>query len=704
MKDGQPRNLARLPACQSCYTKKVKCDNARPKCSPCTKNGQACMTVSLSGNKTVAREYIYQLEEKIWSLQEDIREAQNAVQTSNHEPSAERHEDIADNTDEAETNDGAYSSPSLTEGAGLSFIRPLFADAGWKQQNPKLLQNLSKTSSIPEMAISPNPLPSLEEARAVFDSYLSSSHVQNPFLLRRDVQKLFDRVYPAHELPIPQTSSNITKHDRYRTFMILAVGSVPLYRNGKHNHHPYGYFLSAMGNIELNLLSRGLESIQDLLLIGRFGIYHHISTSIWEIVRLCMRMCVEQGLHKGQFGPGQSLLDEQLSRRVFWECYMIDRYSSITLDRPAAIADDEIHVDFPVDADDGEIEAAGASGVFPDLDSFANTKAQMGSNRTTETSVFLLCLRLRKITSKTHLKFQQLSKTQGSSSMTDSFMASGTIYAIVDELLCDLDAWRESAPQYQTPKCLYEMQEWYDLLLMRERLLLVRKAIDIVPRIRNIPPQDLLSICLQCAIGAILIFSSLYEQKKITYTRSYFQLLFTSGLSVMFCVSAITEHDEETVRQAAEAVRQGEKALKTMGKELSDAVHYVAVYEALRSFCLAKWKHLQDNPFSTGGRVSSSHETNAFVRDLHPGQAVRVDMSSLDSAHDQSFQDAPWLSTSNLAETQPNLAYHDASAEGRIWDCDIFGDSALWDMEAGLGEYAYGDPLVSSFMDEFISS
>ncbi|KAI9930278.1 hypothetical protein MW887_012091 [Aspergillus wentii] len=548
MKDGQPRNLARLPACQSCYTKKVKCDNARPKCSPCTKNGQACMTVSLSGNKTVAREYIYQLEEKIWSLQEDIREAQNAVQTSNHEPSAERHEDIADNTDEAETNDGAYSSPSLTEGAGLSFIRPLFADAGWKQQNPKLLQNLSKTSSIPEMAISPNPLPSLEEARAVFDSY------------------------------------------------------------------------------------------------------------------------------------------------------------SITLDRPAAIADDEIHVDFPVDADDGEIEAAGASGVFPDLDSFANTKAQMGSNRTTETSVFLLCLRLRKITSKTHLKFQQLSKTQGSSSMTDSFMASGTIYAIVDELLCDLDAWRESAPQYQTPKCLYEMQEWYDLLLMRERLLLVRKAIDIVPRIRNIPPQDLLSICLQCAIGAILIFSSLYEQKKITYTRSYFQLLFTSGLSVMFCVSAITEHDEETVRQAAEAVRQGEKALKTMGKELSDAVHYVAVYEALRSFCLAKWKHLQDNPFSTGGRVSSSHETNAFVRDLHPGQAVRVDMSSLDSAHDQSFQDAPWLSTSNLAETQPNLAYHDASAEGRIWDCDIFGDSALWDMEAGLGEYAYGDPLVSSFMDEFISS
>jgi hypothetical protein len=58
--------------------------------------------------------------------------------------------------------------------------------------------------------------------------------------------------------------------------MILAIGSVVLYRNNRHRQHPYGYFLSAMKNIDSNILSRGVESIQDLLLVSRFAIYHHI--------------------------------------------------------------------------------------------------------------------------------------------------------------------------------------------------------------------------------------------------------------------------------------------------------------------------------------------------------------------------------------------------------------------------------------------
>ncbi|KAL4888033.1 hypothetical protein BDV59DRAFT_189400 [Aspergillus ambiguus] len=54
--DHAKRNLPKLPACQLCYTKKIKCDNERPKCGPCARTGAGCFTVNLDGNEPVSRE------------------------------------------------------------------------------------------------------------------------------------------------------------------------------------------------------------------------------------------------------------------------------------------------------------------------------------------------------------------------------------------------------------------------------------------------------------------------------------------------------------------------------------------------------------------------------------------------------------------------------------------------------------------------
>lgn len=75
-----------------------------------------------------------------------------------------------------------------------------------------------------------------------------------------------------------QALAQLSKHDMFRTFMILAVGSIRMYRSGAHSNHPYGYYLAALKHLDANLFSRGIESIQDLLLVVRFGIYHHIGT------------------------------------------------------------------------------------------------------------------------------------------------------------------------------------------------------------------------------------------------------------------------------------------------------------------------------------------------------------------------------------------------------------------------------------------
>lgn len=45
----------------------------------------------------------------------------------------------------------------------------LFTDFRWKEQSVKLLQDLSRVSTALETAVQPNPLPSAEQARIIFD-------------------------------------------------------------------------------------------------------------------------------------------------------------------------------------------------------------------------------------------------------------------------------------------------------------------------------------------------------------------------------------------------------------------------------------------------------------------------------------------------------------------------------------------------------
>lgn len=46
----------------------------------------------------------------------------------------------------------------------------LFTDSRWREQNLKLLQNLSKSSTIPEISVQQNSLPSTEEALVMFNT------------------------------------------------------------------------------------------------------------------------------------------------------------------------------------------------------------------------------------------------------------------------------------------------------------------------------------------------------------------------------------------------------------------------------------------------------------------------------------------------------------------------------------------------------
>lgn len=58
-----------------------------------------------------------------------------------------------------------------------------------------------------------------------------------------------------------------------------------------------------------------------------------------------MRICVRQGYHRKPAHPEASLIMEEERRRLFWCCYVQERFAACHLGRPVAIAEREITVE-----------------------------------------------------------------------------------------------------------------------------------------------------------------------------------------------------------------------------------------------------------------------------------------------------------------------------------------------------------------------
>ncbi|KAI6540156.1 hypothetical protein MCOR10_001023 [Pyricularia oryzae] len=601
--NNNPSKYALLPACQRCKLRKIRCDRQAPKCSGCTKSQAACVVVDPITSERYHRSFIHELEERERELQGRISAASGAAIVT---PSSETAADAENparpatgsdvgrrrtGTDEQHTPGGQVSvsdSPTahrgfVGDGSGLSFLRFIFQDPRWRSYEPQIMQLLAERPQIPELAISSIPQPPREEATALLDNY---------FLLRQDVQAIFDRIYNGAQ---PQPPS---PQDYFRLLMVFSISAVTRYRKGKSSEHPYGYYLTAQEYMSQITLIGSVDAIQNLLLVCRFGQYYHIGTSLWEISQFCMRQCVEQDLHKPPRSRTDSL-QEQHRRRIFWECYISDRHSSGILGRPFAIAEADIAAHLPVDVGDDAITRAVQEGKT----SLSQLTSREPTAAPTEVSVFIFCIRLRRISSKIHSAFYSgrgVSPVDGSDCCTTtttgtataaSITTSGHVYVQLHRFLDELAAWRRDAPTFSSPRSLYERSEWYDFLLEKDRLLLVRGAIHRAPRrSHDRPPEDLLAMCHGYAARVVELYDGMLRGGHITWTRGYFQVIFAAGLSVIYCVSLGLHRRAGVGVEVLETTRRAlglcSDILMAFKREMPDAGRFAVVFGILKDHLL----------------------------------------------------------------------------------------------------------------------
>lgn len=171
--------------------------------------------------------------------------------------------------------------------------------------------------------------------------------------------------------------------------------------------------------------------------------YHRIGASIWGISHLCMRQCIEWGLHLNAYGNPDPL-KEQHQRRIFWECYVHDRYSSGILGRPFALLESEIGMPLPIDADDKTIITSGTN--------ILDTVPTVTALHPSEVSIKLFCIKLRRLSSRVHTAFYTSRKSHSSSTAdgtrTPAFRSIENVYSSFSQFDSELHAIRASAPVF----------------------------------------------------------------------------------------------------------------------------------------------------------------------------------------------------------------------------------------------------------------
>lgn len=365
-------------------------------------------------------------------------------------------------------------------------------------------------------------------------------HVEHPFLDSTHAWKIINSLYQPSSRQEQSTTSPIRgkSQDLFQINLVLALGSVSLFRNGDIATHPFGFFtaaLQAIGHTGFSFSS--IEDIENFLLIARFGLFYHIGCSIWELSQLCMQMCIELGLHlRKEVGSSASAIHtEQRRRKIFWECYHLDRFASFTLGRPPSIGDLEIHTELPYSTSPWPQKSQDAY-LGDGADSTDYTFLEG------ETEVFRHLLLLTKIVSEARdglsLRYCRSSDHETQSSRgagpSDSF-STADVYATFKTLDRRLKQWRQQAPVHEAPSCLYHMAEYFELAYKKERLSVLRMTIDQLSSANSYTPEVLFKLCATTSAKIVRLYDSLRQRQLINYTRSYMHLIFSSGL-IIICV------------------------------------------------------------------------------------------------------------------------------------------------------------------------
>ncbi|RAL17287.1 putative NRPS-like enzyme [Aspergillus homomorphus CBS 101889] len=252
--------------------------------------------------------------------------------------------------------EGNYLGPA----SGLSFLnrvwRRLHHDE--KRTVPDTLQNgdewPSQNTSVfmfGDKPYSAHPgagftLPSYEKARELATTYFDLSMVTYRFLHRGSVDDWLRQVYECNVSVSNPPSGDMVARTAI-IFMIFAVGTLEQ------------WYAASKSMTSLESGAPRLETVQARLGQCFYLLSSSRANECWYSFGTTLQLVTALGLHRRHRGKlshdGNSYLDRELRKRLFWSTYTLDKYLSVMFGRPRLLHDEDIDQELPDEVHDEDI-------------------------------------------------------------------------------------------------------------------------------------------------------------------------------------------------------------------------------------------------------------------------------------------------------------------------------------------------------------
>lgn len=379
-----------MQACDRCHARKTRCDRRIPRCGACEKAGAACLHVDKLRSRNLPRGYVESVEEDLRKTQDENLELQRQINalrgqlfgTRNSPPGSstgnknnaadpmetetetetetearhDREQTVANQTtpttgpshsfSDGSTKDavtvevgyltltaagetrfiGSSSGLALADILG-SVLNSQHLASSWAGPNHDRLTQQLNIAPIDE-PISPRAV-----ADEFINAYFQHTHITFPLLHRPSFLAAVEQIYDNPEY--------YSKHtfDAFVFDMVLSIGSSNPNRFGESTARSAAYYARAQMKIKEVLNMGGLVPLQAILLLCQHGIFSNgrdTSASIWHLIGMGARICVELGLHlepkrtthRSAAAPGPNpptAFETEMRKRVFWCFYNLDR-------------------------------------------------------------------------------------------------------------------------------------------------------------------------------------------------------------------------------------------------------------------------------------------------------------------------------------------------------------------------------------------
>lgn len=271
------------------------------------------------------------------------------------------------------------------------------------------------------------------------------------------------------------------------------------------------FFTKAVQHLPDLMCAGDFEYIQGLLLLCMYGRCEPQSVDMWHTTGLALRAALGLNLHRQESLVHDHLITSEMTKRVFWSVYVMDRTMSIAMCRPLGIQDPEITIPFPFNLTDDDL----TSSVQPSPSRPVSVK---------DMSTFIHVIKLRRLGAEIYKDFHSPSEH---TSILQDFELSRQCY---EE---QVKQWLSTSPHYLIAPSMFQSSEWFQIAY-HFAILSINRPSHAIP----IPSSLALRVCADSAISLISCYGALFAKNKLEYSFIALNSIFMAAVTLLYTLRA----------------------------------------------------------------------------------------------------------------------------------------------------------------------